>query len=74
MIEVYKIMSGIYDRELCEGIFERREEATTRGHNKKLYKKQVRLNLRKYSFCERVVNLWNDLPKKCHRFKHSERI
>ncbi len=28
-----------------------------------MFKKRPRLNVRKYSFCYRVVDLWNRLPK-----------
>ena len=61
MIEVFKIMGGIYDSDVCGDIFEKREESTTRGHSEKIYKRRVRLNVRKYSFCERVVDVWNSL-------------
>lgn len=37
---------------------------TTRGHSKKLYKKNCRTNVRKYSFSQRIVDEWNKLPKK----------
>ena len=37
-------------------------EAVTRGHNKRIYKQRARLNIRKFSFCNRVVNSWNGLP------------
>ena len=34
-----------------------------------LFKGQVRLNTRKYSFSQRVINEWNKLPKKAARSK-----
>ena len=38
--------------------------STTRGHNRKIFKKKKsRLNTRKYSFCNRVVDLWNQVPE-----------
>ena len=37
---------------------------TTRGHKHKIYKKQCRTYIRKYSFSQRVVNTWNSLPAK----------
>lgn len=53
----------MYDSEVCEDMFTLRENITgTRGHNKKIFKERARLNIRKYSFCQRVVNNWNDLP------------
>ena len=34
----------------------------TRGHNRKLSKESYRLNIREYSFSQRIVNTWNALP------------
>jgi hypothetical protein len=34
------------------------------GHKHKIYKKQCRTNIRKYSFSQRVVDTWNSLPAK----------
>ena len=34
------------------------------GHSKKLYKQISRLDIRKNSFCLRVVDPWNSLPEK----------
>ena len=61
MIETFKIIRGIYDQEVCEDIFEMREGPSTRGHDWRIFKKQVRLNVRKNSFPIRVVNNWNNL-------------
>ncbi len=33
-----------------------------RGHSLKLKKEWSRLDLRTFTFCQRVVNMWNDLP------------
>ncbi len=33
-----------------------------RRHSLKLKKERSRLDLRKFSFIKRVVNMWNDLP------------
>ena len=38
-------------------------QANTRGHNKKLKKQSGRLNVRKYPFTSRVVDIWNSLPE-----------
>ncbi|KAG7160874.1 putative PHD-finger-containing protein 4, partial [Homarus americanus] len=40
-----------------------REDDTTRGNTKKIYKTRARLNLRRHSFPSRVVNNWNGLPE-----------
>ena len=34
----------------------------TRGHKYKIRKQQCRLDIRKYSFSYRIVNIWNQLP------------
>lgn len=34
----------------------------TRGHNHKLYIKNCRLDICKFSFARRVCHLWNNLP------------
>ena len=34
----------------------------TRGHKYKLYKPSVRTDCLKFSFCNRVIDLWNKLP------------
>ena len=36
--------------------------STTRGNNYKLKKFTCHYNLRKYSFCSRIVNTWNSIP------------
>jgi len=33
-----------------------------RGHDFKLYKPQVNLDVRKYLFSNRVIDIWNSLP------------
>jgi hypothetical protein len=61
MIEVWKIMTG------KEGIDERnfftRHQGITRGHTKKLCKSNYRKDVLKFSFGNRVVNMWNKLPE-----------
>lgn len=62
-IETFKILTGIYDKDCTRGLFEARGDSVTRGNSKKIYKKRPRLNIRKMSFTQRVVNNWNDLPE-----------
>lgn len=61
MIETYKILTEKYDPEVSKFI-RLREDSYTRGHQYKIFKCRPRLNVRKYSFCLRVVDLWNGLP------------
>ena len=61
MIEVYKILSNRYDPDVSD-IFTLRDTDITRGHNCKIYKEQSRLEIRRNSFKNRVVELWNCLP------------
>ena len=42
-----------------------KEGSRTRGHKAALVKEQCRLDMRKYSFSQRVINEWNKLPYNC---------
>ena len=42
-----------------------RKVKKTRGHNFTLVKKQSRLDVRKFSFSQRTINVWNKLSKEC---------
>ena len=61
MIETYKIITGKYDNDVSIGMFPITDEKNLRGHTMKIYKEHVNKDLRKYSFCMRVVNNWNNL-------------
>jgi len=41
--------------------FASRSTSITRGHNLKLFKPQCSLDVRKYSFEYRVIDIWNSL-------------
>ena len=61
MIEMFKILTDKYDPEVTD--FIRMNPGTsTRGHSKKIYKTRTRLDVRKYSFVHRSVDIWNNLP------------
>ncbi|VDI62159.1 Hypothetical predicted protein [Mytilus galloprovincialis] len=45
-----------------EGLFTRNTSSTTRGNSMKLVKYRSRLDIRKYYFTNRVVEVWNSLP------------
>ena len=57
-------MNG-YENIDCNIFFEIKESKITRGHNYTLVKKQSSLNVRKYSFSQRTINVWNKLPTDC---------
>ena len=63
-IEVFKILNGYenIDSNIC---FEIKESKITRGHNYTLVKKQSRLDVRKFSFSQRTINVWNNLSTDC---------
>ena len=42
-----------------------KESRITRGHNFTLVKKQSRLDVRKFSFSQRTINVWNKLSSEC---------
>jgi len=63
MIEVFKILRGIYDSEVTGGILQLSKITTTRGHSLKLATQPSRLEIRRNSFAVRVVKPWNSLPE-----------
>ena len=63
-IEVFKIVNGYEDVDR-NMFFKLKEGSRTRGHKAALVKEQCRLDMRKYSFSQRVINEWNKLPNKC---------
>ena len=63
-IEVFKILNG-YKNIDSNIFFEIKESKITRGHNYTLVKKQSRLDVRKYSFSQRTINVWNKLSTDC---------
>ena len=58
--EVFKIVNGFED--VDRNMFFKPKEGRTRGHKAALVKEQCRLNMRKHSFSQRVINEWNKLP------------
>ena len=63
MIDVYKIINGIYDHEVVTGFFELSDVEQTSGHNKNLRKLSCKINKRKNYFSNRVIDVWNNLPQ-----------
>jgi len=60
MIEVYKLLTNKYDDNTVH--LDVNVDIRTRGHTKKLVVKRCHYDVRKYSFCIRVVNIRNSLP------------
>ena len=63
-IDVFKIVNGYEDVDR-DMFFKLKEGSRTRRHKAALVKEQCRLDMRKYSFSQRVINEWNKLPNGC---------
>ncbi len=62
MILVYKILHGFLEGVQWRNFFQMGDASRLRGHPLKLRKDRSRLDLCKFTFIRRVVNMWNDLP------------
>jgi hypothetical protein len=62
MIETYKILNGIYDRELTPNL-NLSASHRTRGHSLKLDVARAKYDLRKYAFPSRIISSWNSLAE-----------
>ena len=62
MLEVFKILNGYYDENIVPTLH-RNFDTRTRGHLLKLLHIRAKHDLRKFSFCLRVVDIWNSLPE-----------
>ena len=63
MIEVFKILHGIYDRDITEEILQLAQNTRTQGHSLKLTTQSSRLELRRNCFSVRVVKPWYSLSE-----------
>ena len=61
MIEAFKILNGFYDAQIVPNLI-KNQDTRTRGNVLKLSHVRFKYDLRKYSFCVRVINAWNSLP------------
>jgi len=61
MIEVYKIVSGKYDSVITLTLI-KSDTHRTRGNDLRLQKSNVKYDMRKFYFTNRVVDHWNSLP------------
>ena len=63
-IEVFNLLNG-YENIDSNLFFQIKESIITRGHNFTRVKKQSRLDVRKFSFSQRTINVWNTLSEEC---------
>ena len=61
---MFKIVNGYEDVDR-NMFFKPKEGCRTRGHETALVKEQCRLDMRKCSFSQRVINEWNKLSNDC---------
>ena len=61
---MFTILNG-YENIDSNIFFEIKESKITRGHNFTLVKKRSRLDVRKFSFPQRTINVWNKLSAEC---------
>ena len=61
MLEVYKILNNLYDVKAVPTLT-LNLDTRTRGNSFKLIVERSHYDLRKFSFCNRVVRAWNTLP------------
>ena len=61
---MFKILNG-YENIESNVFLEIKESKITRGHNFTLVNKQSRFDVRKFSFSQRTINVWNKLSAEC---------
>ena len=64
-MEVFKILNGYESIDSNIFFFKIKESKITRGHNYTLVKIQSSLDVRKYTFSQRTINVWNKLSTEC---------
>ncbi len=70
---LYKCVEGMEEIDVKEYIIP--SKSSLRGHSKKLFKKRLKKDVKKYSFPDRAIDKWNALPeevvcvKSIHDFK-----
>ncbi len=62
MTLVHKILHGSLEGVQWRDFFQMADTSRLRGHSLKLKEERSRLGLRTFTFSQRVVNMWNDLP------------
>ena len=71
MVETYKILKS-YDEEITPVI--NHNKAATRGNSLKMLKSRPKKDIRKFSFTNRIVNMWNKLPDEVVLAKKSDTL
>jgi len=66
LIDTYKIINGIYN--VKTELFFDCDQSGRRGHSKKLFKRRSRLDIKKFAFSNRIIDIWNSLSE-CNCFK-----
>ena len=61
MIEVYKIINQKYDSAVAPKLTFNLSSVTRENHYRSI-KQRSHYDLRKFSFTNRIVNIWNSLP------------
>ena len=62
---MFNILNGYGNIDSNLFFLEIKESKITRGRNFTLVKKQSRLDVRKFSFSQRTINVWNKLSEEC---------
>ena len=62
---MFKILNDYENIDSSILFLEIKESNITRGHNFTLVMKQSRLDVRKFSFSQRTINVWNKLSTEC---------
>ncbi len=68
MIMLYKCVEGIEKTNINEYVIP--SQRSSRGQSKKLYKKILKKDVKKYSFPDRAIDKWNALPEEvvCQKY------
>jgi hypothetical protein len=66
MLETYKMMNGHYEEDIIPSMKKRDDVVhsarATRGHSLMLFQQRCNTEVRRHSFTQRVVPMWNSLP------------
>ena len=63
LVETFKILNGFYN--IHKDLFFDLDDGGRSGHEKKLFKRRLHLDTRKFVFSNRVVDNWNSLSAQC---------